>query len=362
MTGRGKTVPPQMAAAPRIMLAAILCGFLGKDLPFGSADIIGAMTGLFQREGRVRWRPPILSEGNMGFSMANVLSWTTVKTVAERPRTPGPSFSLSVKPGDPEVRKYLDLYTGRKRSVMQRSLDRMEIYKPMILERLEENGLPEELLYLPLVESEYSPTAVSPVGAVGLWQFMEATGKGYGLKVNYWLDERRDPVKATAAAARHLKDLYQWFDDWSLALAAYNRGLHGVGRDLKKTRSADYSVVSRRNGLPAETREYVPNLMACILIGRDPEAYGFKVNKPLSAEADVVLLDRPLDLRMAARCAGTTEDVLREMNPGLRMWCTPKSDAPVSFRIPSGTKMRFLQNLDRLKDWTPPREELMAKR
>jgi membrane-bound lytic murein transglycosylase D len=264
-------------------------------------------------------------------------------------------YDIPVRPDDPLVRKFVSAYTGPLRARFQAALDRMALYRPMILAELSRQGLPKELLYLPLVESEYFNGAVSPAGAVGLWQFMPTTGRYAGLKINYWIDERRDPPKATRAALKVLKELHAWFDDWHLALAAYNRGLYGVQRDLEFTRSPDFASLSQRQGLPKETELYVPKMMACVLIVENAQAYGFRVKPDASAEslADEVVLHKPLDLKIAAQCAGVTESVIRELNPTLRLWCTPKNDTAFRLRIPDGKKADFEAALAKVKDWTP---------
>lgn len=273
------------------------------------------------------------------------------------------TYAVPVDPDDPLVRKYLAVYTGAKKQKMQEALDRMALYRPMILKRLEEEGLPRELLYLPLVESEYQNGAVSRAGAVGLWQFMSATGRYCGLKINYWLDERRDPEKATRAAVRTLKDLHAWFDDWHLALAAYNRGVYGIQRDMEATRSPDFARLSQRRGLPEETEHYVPKLMATILLADNAEAYGFRIapDADASGRPDEVTLDKPLDLAVAAKCAGVPEKTIRELNPSLRLWCTPKNDAAFTLRVPAGSKRKFKDALEKVKDWTPTAETVKHK-
>jgi hypothetical protein len=181
------------------------------------------------------------------------------------------TYAMVIDPEDPLVKKYVALYTGPLRDRTQAAFDRMGLYFEFITAAIEEEKMPRSLIYLPVVESEYQPFAVSRAGAVGMWQFMSGTAKHAGLKINYWVDERRDPEKSTWAALRTLKGLYDWFDDWHLALAAYNRGLYGIQRDLEFTRSTDFSLLSERQGIPRETEQYVPKLMALVLIGDNAE-------------------------------------------------------------------------------------------
>lgn len=264
------------------------------------------------------------------------------------------SYQFTLPPDDPLVQKYVALYTGPLKERTQAALDRMALHQEMILKTLRAEGLPDELLFLPIVESEYQPFAVSRAGAVGMWQFMPTTARYAGLKVNYWIDERRDPVKSTKAALKVLKSLFEWFDDWSLALAAYNRGMYGIQRDLEFTRSADFNALSKRQGIPKETEHYVPKMMAISLIAQDFKAHGLRTPDPRRRPVpDDVILEKPLDLKVAAAAAKTTEDVIRELNPSVRLWCTPQNESQFVFRVPAGTKDRFLAALSEVKDWTP---------
>jgi membrane-bound lytic murein transglycosylase D len=270
-----------------------------------------------------------------------------------------PAYAVPINPDDPVVKKYIALYTTQPqyRSHLQAAFDRMSLYKDMVLRHLKDAGLPRELVYLPLVESEYQPSAASRAGAVGLWQFMALTGRNTGLQVNYWVDERLDPVKCTKAAVSHLKELHDWFQDWPLALAAYNRGIYGLAKDMEFTRSPDFAAVARRQGLPTETELYVPKFMALTLIGDNAAAYGFAIpagHPP--PPADEITLNKPLDLKIAAQCAGVSESQIRALNPILRLWCTPKNDAAFVLRLPRGTREKTLAALAQVKDWTPASE------
>jgi membrane-bound lytic murein transglycosylase D len=240
----------------------------------------------------------------------------------------------------------------RPKSV-EEALARSGRYRKMILKHLRRAKLPEELFWLVMTESEFKQKAISRSGAGGLWQFMPFTGRKYGLEVSYWVDERYDPEKATKAAVQYLTELYQWFGDWHLAMAAYNRGENGIGRDLKFSRSTDFSGLSKRGALPGETHNYVPKFMACVLIGENPERYGLKVEYEKPEAYDVVPIPKPLDLKIAAKAAGITERDLRRMNPELRAWCTPKNRKSYPLRVPAGIKDSFLERLSKVKDWNP---------
>ncbi len=291
-------------------------------------------------------------EGSTGLDVSQQ-ELENAPAVATPPRADKKTYTVPIDPDDPIVKKYIAVYTGHRRGDIQRAIDRMGRYREMVLKTLKEAGLPRELVYLPIVESEYLNTNTSRAGAVGLWQFMPDTARGFGLKVNYWIDERRDPVKATKAAAAYLKQLNQWFDDWHLALAAYNRGEYGVQRDMQFSRSPDFSKLAQRRALPNETEQYVPQFAACVIIADNASSYGFQIVNAKALEMDEVVLGKPIDLKVAADCAGTTEETLRELNPTLRVWCTPKNDPEFALKIPAGTKDRFMAELAKVKDWTP---------
>ncbi|MHB2025754.1 MAG: lytic transglycosylase domain-containing protein [Elusimicrobiota bacterium] len=260
---------------------------------------------------------------------------------------------ISIDPKNPVVQKFIAIYAQRRPRATEQALSRSGLYRDMILNDLKKEGLPSELLYLVMTESAFHYDAVSPSGAVGLWQFMPGTARKYGLKVTYWDDERYLPEKETLAAVRYLRDLYQWFGDWNLALAAYNRGEGGLGQDMKYSRSLNFDALSKRGALPRQTDFYVPNFQASVLIGENPERYGLHPKYETPDPSDLVVLPRALDLDIAARCAGTTQDVIHRLNPELRAWSTPKDDPNFTLRIPQGTKAAFTAALAGVKDWNP---------
>lgn len=269
---------------------------------------------------------------------------------------------VPIEHNNPTVQKYLTAFSrAPMRSSIIRAFERMGLYKDMVSEILDEYGLPQELIYLPIVESRYAIHDVSWAGAVGLWQFMKHTGRGYGMRVNFWIDERRDPEKSTRAAARYLRNLYFWFNDWHLALAAYNRGEHGIERDLAFSKTTNFNHLAQRNAIPNETEKYVPQLMAIVIIARNPEKYGleFEYHEPLSY--DVYETDVMIDLEVAARCAGITVKELKKLNPAITAWCTPKNYPDFQLKIPHGSKVRFLEELALVDNLCPAREFIRYK-
>ena len=263
--------------------------------------------------------------------------------------------SIALDTGNQLVQRYLGLYTsaGTGNTVLK-ALERSGRYRAMILDILREYGLPAELVYLPLVESFYNNNDVSKAGATGLWQLMPERARALGLKVNYWIDERKDPEKATRAAARYLKDLHVMFDDWHLALAAYNRGEYGLARDLKLSGATSISEISRRKAVPRETELFVPQFIAFALIGKSPERYlGAELNYEKPRSFDRVRINRVTDLKIAAQCAGTTIGDIRELNPALKAWCTPHNYPGFELRLPQGSKERFLSAMANVEDPNP---------
>jgi peptidoglycan lytic transglycosylase D len=212
----------------------------------------------------------------------------------------------------------IDLFEGRRRSWFDAALARSGRYRPLIRRALAEQGLPSELTAVALVESAFLPDAVSRASARGIWQFMPATGRRYGLRQDFWIDERSDPPKSTRAAARYLRELHDRFGDWNLALAAYNCGENRVERAIRRHRTRDFWRLSRRGALPRETRQYVPLIHAAVVVLRDPARYGFAQEADSGPPTQPIVIDFPVDLRAVAGCASLSFDELRSLNPALR--------------------------------------------
>jgi membrane-bound lytic murein transglycosylase D len=252
-------------------------------------------------------------------------------------------FSMPLIEND-RVRYFIDFFCGRLRGFFQRALARSGKYVPMMATVLQEAGLPEDLVYLSLIESGFSPSAYSRAKAVGPWQFIRATGIRYGLRIDNWVDERRDPMKSTRAAAAYLKDLHRQFGEWFLAAAAYNAGEHKVETALQRSQTNDFWSLSQKTSLKQETRNYVPKFIAAALIAGAPDKYGFS---DLVYEApfdyDEVITHRPLTLHTIANLARTTVGNIKELNPGLLRNITPPSEGGFSLRVPSGSGEIFSQ-------------------
>ena len=236
---------------------------------------------------------------------------------------------------------FITLFQKHARHYMQMVLERRGIYEQMISEELRKAGLPQDLIYLAAGESAFNPFALSNKGAKGIWQFMLGTGSLYGLKRNRWVDEREDPAKSTRAAARHLKELYQTFGDWYLAMAAYDSGPVTVQRAIERTGYADFWALRKLHALPLETENYVPIFIATALIAKDPKAYGFDVPSNQLVGAEQVTVAAPTDLRLVAQLTDRPVEDLIRLNPSLLRWTTPANDPSFVLNLPAGTKETF---------------------
>jgi membrane-bound lytic murein transglycosylase D len=206
-----------------------------------------------------------------------------------------------------------------------------------------------------VVESLYNVNDLSRAGALGLWQFMPQSARGFGLKVNYWVDERKDPEKSTDAAMQYLRDLYLMFDDWHLALAAYNRGEFGLGRDMHFSQAVNIKQFKDRKAVPTETEKYVPQFMAVTLIADNAKQYGYNIKFERPLEFDEVAINNVIDLKIVAECAKTSVETIHELNPSIMAWCTPPNYPDFVLKLPKGTKDMFLVNVALVKDLNPSR-------
>jgi membrane-bound lytic murein transglycosylase D len=242
---------------------------------------------------------------------------------------------------DPVV-SYINYFSTRGRGTLERALTRSGRYQEMIESILKEEGVPRDLIYLAQAESGFHPLALSRAGARGIWQFMGSRAKGYGLQRSWWVDDRQDPEKSTRAAARHLKDLFNQFGDWYLAMAAYNSGPGTVQNAVKRTGYADFWELYKRNVLPRETRNYVPIIVAVTIMAKNPGQYGLDAIVPEKpAPYDMVKIDYPVDLRLAAECVDASASDLQDLNPSLLRLTTPK-DQEFELHLPVGTRDKYL--------------------
>ncbi|MBS2025626.1 MAG: transglycosylase SLT domain-containing protein [Deltaproteobacteria bacterium] len=244
-----------------------------------------------------------------------------------------------------QVVAYIRFFQTDARPHFEKWLARSSRWSPGMRAILEKEGVPLDLVYLSMIESGFNPYAYSPAKASGLWQFVVGTSRRYGLLTDFWVDERRDPLKATLAAAHYLADLKERFHgDWYLAWAGYNAGEGKIEKAIKRESTVDFWRMSARgHTLRAETKHYVPKLIAAALIAKHPERFGFKVDYEPVFTYEEAVVSEATDLRALAKAAGSTIEELRLYNPSLRRFCTPPG--PYTLRLPPGTKERFEQAL-----------------
>jgi membrane-bound lytic murein transglycosylase D len=280
---------------------------------------------------------PVLSSDAVEFRAALESAYARI---AAQEQTPIAAPRVDVKaaasipiPEHRTIRDALAYFTTDLKSDIQQSLIRSAQYKNLIDRVLDEYKLPKGLAYLPVIESAYQPTLTSRAGAHGIWQFMPETAREYGLRVDWWVDERADPDLSTRAAAAYLKDLYRDFQDWSLALAAYNAGPNRIHRALADTHTTTFWDLLELSAVPRETRGYVPTFFASLIIASDPSAYGFRLSDAVDSNVKPVEVDGPLSLRFLAESANIDEGLLRDLNPALRQGVVPPGR--VTVRVPA---------------------------
>ena len=252
------------------------------------------------------------------------------------------------------VKGFIDFFQNKADNFFTKSLARSQAYEGMMKQIFREKNLPEELFYLALIESGYNPLAQSRAKALGIWQFMSKTAKRFGLKVDKWVDERRDPEKSTYAAAEYLKSLHEMFNCWYLATASYNAGEGKIFQAMKRAKSQDFWEISKHRYLKRETNEYVPMFLAAMIIAQDPQKYGFSnidYHPPLMYEKVAVPPGTRLD--RIARAAETDMEEIRTLNPSLRKDRTPPESAYFEVKIPPGKKEVFETNFSQMKIFDP---------
>ena len=242
-----------------------------------------------------------------------------------------------------KVEYMVNFFQTSGRKAFAKWLSRSERYIPMMKEVLKKEGLPEDLVYVAMIESGFSPHAYSVASAVGPWQFISGTGKRYSLRIDPWIDERRDPLKSSVAAALYLKELYSLFNnDWYLATAGYNAGENKILRAINMYNTRDFWEISQGGYLKRETKDYVPKLLAAAIIAKEPARYGFADVAYLPPiEFDTVTIPTRTDLELVAKLGDIPVQTLKELNPELRRWCTPPDYPDYQLKIPKGKKTLF---------------------
>lgn len=248
------------------------------------------------------------------------------------------SFDIPVVYNE-EVKQWVDYFTGVGRRHFQVYLERKSRMDPIILPKLKEAGLPQDLIYLAMIESGFSTQAHSHAGAVGPWQFIKSTGRLFGMKADWWQDERKDPHKSTDAAIQYLSRLYAEFGDWYLACAAYNSGEGKIRRAISRLDTRDFwEIASNRRALMRETKDYVPKMIAAAIVGKNAEQFGFQIypEDRTLLEFETVMIPKAENLRTIARVANVSRDRLSELNPELNRCCTPPQRGAYTIRVPKG--------------------------
>ena len=245
-----------------------------------------------------------------------------------------------------QVRAYLVYFSTERHAVISNYLARSTRYLPLIKSVFQENGLPEDLAYLAMIESGFNNKATSPAAACGMWQFIKGTGLRYGLNIDSYVDERRDPEKATQAAAKYLLDLYKQFGSWYLAAASYNCGEGRVQRELDQSNHKNFWELSANMCLPTETKNYVPQMIAATIIAKNPEKFGFK-NVPYQppVKMDKVQVNEPTSLKAAAFAINMQADDIQMLNPELLRGMTPPDSANYTLNLPPNSKDLFSKNI-----------------
>jgi membrane-bound lytic murein transglycosylase D len=249
-------------------------------------------------------------------------------------------------PTNDKVLRYVELFQGRLREFLTEGLSRGVQYLPMIQATFRAEGLPLDLAYIPLIESAFKPSALSRAKARGVWQFMRGTALENGLKADWYIDERADTIKSTQAAAKYLKTLHNMFEDWHLAMASYNGGPGRVKRALTRSQQNDFwKLTSSTRWLPRETREYVPMILAAVIIAKNPSQYGFDIVPAPMTPTETVVVPPALDLRRVAEWAGVPMDDIQKLNPEFRRWTTPVKKGEYTVKVPEGTADKVREGL-----------------
>jgi membrane-bound lytic murein transglycosylase D len=287
--------------------------------------------------------PPLEAPALLGPEDVQAVTGTQPEEATPLPEPDTGKHDIPVVFND-QVKTFVHYFQTRKWGVITRAFERASRYLPMMRKIFREKGLPEDLLNLAFIESAVNPRATSRAKAAGIWQFVPSTGRLYGMRYSWWLDERRDPEKSTLGAAAYLKNLYNMFESWPLALAAYNAGEGKIQAAVQRQRSRNFWSLR----LPRETRLYVPAFMAMTIISREPERYGFTPPLESPFEVETVSLEHPTELTLIAQASGTTVEEIRDLNPELIRWATPPGLSSYAVRIPAGRRDAFLEALERV--------------
>ena len=349
LTGRGTAAPP-VPVAPPVAAAdpAPLQAPSAAPAPPDQVEVQAAaellVTGIptleFEAPGDRPQPDPAEDDATLETLLDTPTSDTPLKATAEAVADDLATTAHDIDiPMNARVLRYVELFTGRLRSFLEDSLNRGARLLPMIQDALRAEGLPTDLAFVPVVESAFNPNAMSHAKARGLWQFMRGTAVENGLRHDWYIDERAEPALATVAAVRYLKSLHRTFGDWHLALASYNGGPGRVQKALKRSGKTDFwALTATSRYLPRETRDYVPLILAAVIVARNPVQYGLTLTPaPEPAAFETLEVTSPVDLRRLSEAIGHPVTALQTLNPALRRWVTPLRAESFSLRVPEGT-------------------------
>ena len=322
------------------------------EVPTNDRTATGESSALIPRAGDLMSLTP--SQGSVAARFTDFLN--PPAEVAQAPETLGePTTHYNVPIVlDSSVQSHIHYFNTSIRNRFEQWLFRLSRYRPLVENIFAEFHLPSDLVYLSLVESGFNPYAYSRAKATGPWQFMKGTAKVYGLRVDSYVDERRDPIKSSVAAARYLRDLYDMFGTWPLAMAAYNAGEGKVMRALHKAQAESFSDISKTKLIRRETKEYVPRFMAATIIAKNPDRYGFTQEASELHQFEEVVVNKPLHFRAIANVTGISYEELRLLNPELRRDATPPGGEDYHLKVPVGFKSKMEQLLDRIPSYKFP--------
>lgn len=262
-----------------------------------------------------------------------------------------PKFDVPVEVND-RVVAWMEYFQGPGRDHFQRYLERSGRYIPMMTKILKDQGMPQDLVYVALIESGFNTSAYSRAAAVGPWQFISGTGRRYGMRNDGWVDERRDPIRSTYAAAQYLKELYNEFGDWYLAMAGYNAGEGRIRNAIASTGSKNFwTIAADRRALRPETRDYVPKFIAAAIMAKSPERFGFtNVAYQPPLDFDTANVESQTDIPVIAKCTGVDEQTISDLNPHLVRGATPAGERNYEVRLPRGSSIKFREEYAKLPE------------
>jgi membrane-bound lytic murein transglycosylase D len=329
-------------------------------VPVNAAVVVAAPPGTGKRDTVVT---PVVSDSDVVLRAAAIFDGVPAVTpTSSGPKAAdGPTWDIDVRSYEThdQVTQWVGIFTGRARSYMERSVSRGTRYDAMLRRKFRDAGLPEDMTYLALIESSYLPSAYSRAAAVGMWQFMAPTARGIGMRVDWWVDERRDPVRATEGAIDFLTDLHDAYGSWYLAAAAYNggpgrvsRGLRRFSDELEGTEGEDqFFALAEQRYLPRETKAYVPKLIAAAIVAKEPARYGLRIDTLPRYEYDSVDVIGGASLAAVATASGASLDAIKELNPHLLRGVTPPGES-FEVRVPVGTADGFNARFNALPEGT----------